>query len=237
MPDLSLRVRSWPPADRSLQASLTSRWTGGRLTFEFRRSSNDRAVHSACPSGDFHFSGTGHSGRDRSLLRQFRQLFSTVDRCGSAGRKWCGVPRSEAVTSRIESVNSISVETSADNQSALADFGWLLGSGGIFAGLLAGPAWWIAGTDGLIGVAVSAVLVLIPGCLAVVLQMCGGSRTSVAVASGAVRLAFVLSGVLVAKFFVTGFGMREFFVWLIAFYLFALAVETWLAFRRNSSVC
>ncbi|MFP6764062.1 MAG: hypothetical protein VB858_10595, partial [Planctomycetaceae bacterium] len=63
------------------------------------------------------------------------------------------------------------------------------------------------------------------------------SRTSVAVASGAVRLAFVLSGVLVAKFFVTGFGMREFFVWLIAFYLFALAVETWLAFRRNSSVC
>lgn len=132
-------------------------------------------------------------------------------------------------------MSATQAETPTTDPRAAADFGWLIGSGLVFAALLAGPAWWVAESRGLIGLAVSAALCLVPGCVALVLTVWGGPGVSLMFLSSGLRLGFVLTGSLVAKFLVTGYGMREFFVWLIVFYLFTLAVETWLAMRRNFS--
>lgn len=130
-------------------------------------------------------------------------------------------------------VESTSAESSTSTHSALADFAWLMGSGVVFAALLAGPAWWLAGPDGLTGLAVSAALCLIPGILTVLLRVVIADSASLLLAANGLRLAFVMTGAFVGRLFVTGDGLKEFFVWLIAFYLFTLAVETCLAFRRD----
>ncbi|MBC8289842.1 MAG: hypothetical protein H8E37_05950 [Planctomycetes bacterium] len=130
-------------------------------------------------------------------------------------------------------MSSTDVGAPTNDRSALAELGWLIGLGAVFAGVLAGPAWWLAGSKGLTGLAVSAALCLIPGCLAVLVRVRGGSSATVVLVSIGLRLAFVLTGALVARLLATDYGMREFFVWLIAFYLFTLAVETWFGFQRN----
>jgi hypothetical protein len=97
----------------------------------------------------------------------------------------------------------------------------------VFALLLAGPAWLVAETKGLIGLAVSAVLCTVPGCLVVAFKgLAGGSQATLILAAGGLRMFFVLLGALGAKFVVSGYGLKEFFVWLILFYLFTLAIET-----------
>lgn len=132
-------------------------------------------------------------------------------------------------------MSSTIVETPTDGRSAWTEFSWLIGMGAVFAGLLAGPAWWLAGSKGLTGLAFSAALCLIPGCAAVLVRVRGGSSATIVLVSIGLRLTFVMAGALAAKLLVTGYGMREFFIWLILFYLFTLAVETWFAFRRNST--
>jgi hypothetical protein len=127
------------------------------------------------------------------------------------------------------------VENSSPDRGPLAEFGWLFGLGIGFAAVLAGPAWWLAGSKGLTGLTVSAALCLIPGCLAVLFKAWAGDGAKVTLASSGLRLFFVMAGVLGAKIFATDYGMREFIVWLVAFYLFSLAVETWFSFQRNSS--
>lgn len=97
----------------------------------------------------------------------------------------------------------------------------------VFAFLLAGPAWLVAETKGLIGLGVSALLCTIPGCLVVAFKgLVGGSQATLILAAGGLRMFFVLLGALGAKFVVSGYGLKEFFVWLILFYLFTLALET-----------
>lgn len=127
------------------------------------------------------------------------------------------------------------MENSSPDRGPLAEFGWLFGLGIGFAAVLAGPAWWLAGSKGLTGLTVSAALCLIPSCLAVLFKAWAGDSATTTLVSSGLRLFFVMAGALVAKFVVTGYGMREFFVWLIVFYLFSLAVETWFSFRRNNS--
>lgn len=96
-----------------------------------------------------------------------------------------------------------------------------------FAVLLAGPAWLVAGSKGLIGLSAAAVLCTLPGCLVTGFRhLAGGSQATLMLAAGGIRMAFVLLGALVARFGTDGYGLREFFVWLILFYLFTLALET-----------
>lgn len=101
--------------------------------------------------------------------------------------------------------------------------------------LLAGPAWLIANEAGLIGVSAAAGLCLLPGYLAVTVRSWAGeSQSTFMLATGGIRLAFVLTGVLVVKFKWPDVGMSEFYVWLIAFYLLTLAFETQLAVREQA---
>lgn len=97
----------------------------------------------------------------------------------------------------------------------------------VFALVLAGPAWLLAGSKGLIGLAVAALLCTIPGCLVVAFKgLFGGSQATLILAPGGLRIFFVFLGALGAKFVVSGYGLKEFYVWLILFYLFMLALET-----------
>jgi hypothetical protein len=96
-----------------------------------------------------------------------------------------------------------------------------------FALLLAWPAWLMAEEKGLIGLAVSAVLCTAPGCLIVSFKsLVSGSKATLVLASTGLRMFVVMLGALVARFGVAGYGMREFFLWLILFYLFTLVLET-----------
>ncbi|NQV27734.1 MAG: hypothetical protein HQ518_25580 [Rhodopirellula sp.] len=97
----------------------------------------------------------------------------------------------------------------------------------IFTLVLAGPAWLVAESEGLIGLAAAAVLCTLPGCLVVAFKgLVGDSQATLVLAAGGLRMFFVLLGALTAKFVVTGYGLNEFFIWLILFYLFTLALET-----------
>jgi lysylphosphatidylglycerol synthetase-like protein (DUF2156 family) len=97
----------------------------------------------------------------------------------------------------------------------------------LFTLVLTGPAWLVAESKGLIGLVVAAVLCTVPGCLVVAFKgLVGDSQATLVLAAGGLRMFFVLLGALGAKFVVTGYGLKEFFVWLILFYLFTLILET-----------
>ena len=120
-------------------------------------------------------------------------------------------------------------QESDDNKSrsGLADAQWLVFVNVCFALLLAGPAWLMAEEKGLIGLAVSAVLCTAPGCLIISYKtLASGSKATLILVSGGLRMFVVMLGALVARFGVSGYGMREFFLWLILFYLFTLVLET-----------
>ena len=109
---------------------------------------------------------------------------------------------------------------------------FLLGGVGLWA-LLAGPAWLLAGTTGLIGLTIAAVLCLAPALATVAFEvMFAPSQNVLFLVSTGLRFGLVLGSALVAKTSRPEFGLREFFVWLIVFYLFTLAVETWLLLRK-----
>lgn len=112
-------------------------------------------------------------------------------------------------------------------ESGLSDVLKLILASLVFALLLAWPAWLTAESEGLIGLAAAAVLCTVPGCLVVAFKgLVSGSQATLVLAAGGLRMFFVLLGSLVAKFVVEGYGLKEFFVWLILFYLFTLALET-----------
>jgi hypothetical protein len=116
---------------------------------------------------------------------------------------------------------------SHERESVFADILRLLVASLLFTLLLTGPAWLVAGSKGLIGLASAAVLCTLPGCLVVAFKgLVSDSQATLVLAAGGLRMFFVLLGALVAKFVVVGYGLQEFFVWLILFYLFTLALET-----------
>ena len=116
---------------------------------------------------------------------------------------------------------------SPKHESVFADVLRLVVASLIFALVLAGTAWLVAEGKGLIGLVAATVLCTLPGCLVVALKgLVGDSQATLVLAAGGLRMFFVLLGALTAKFVVEGYGLKEFFVWLILFYLFTLALET-----------
>lgn len=109
----------------------------------------------------------------------------------------------------------------------------LLASVFFFWVVLVGPAWLVADLPGVIGLTVSGILCLVPGLIAVAIQeLLGGTRDTFALVAGGLRLGFVLLGALAAKSWWPEYGIKEFFAWLILYYLFVLAIETWLSVRK-----
>ena len=104
---------------------------------------------------------------------------------------------------------------------------WLALASVLFALLLAGPAWWVAGGDGLLGLAIATALCLLPGCLAMTLHRLVGDQSGMfELAVGGLRMLFVAAGAVAMQVTRPDLGMREFYVWLILLYVFTLAVET-----------
>ena len=95
--------------------------------------------------------------------------------------------------------------------------------------LLIGPAYFLAATDGLIGVSIAAGLCLVPGLLVLALSTilsASGSPAGAILSGNVLRMLFVLVGSLVVRSFLPTLGIREFIVWLLVFYLATLLAET-----------
>jgi hypothetical protein len=109
----------------------------------------------------------------------------------------------------------------------------VLGSGVLFWLVLALPAWLVAETQGLAGLSIAAGLCLVPGCLAAAAKTWWGlSHVAFFLVASGLRLSLAAGGALVAKTARPEFGLREFFVWLILFYLFVVAVESLVTLKR-----
>ena len=116
---------------------------------------------------------------------------------------------------------------------------WLLLAAAGLVAVCAGPAYYLAGPSGLEGLGYAAFLCLLPGGLALALQGLARTdalRVTLAMAASALRLMLVLAGVLFLRMSRPDLGVKEFFVWLILFYLATLAVETGLLLQSRSRV-
>ena len=104
--------------------------------------------------------------------------------------------------------------------------------------MLIGPAYFVAATDGLIGVSIAAGLCLVPGLLVLGLStMLGasGSPAGAILSGNVLRMLFVLVGSLVVRSFLPTLRIREFIVWLLVFYLATLLIETLFILRLSQS--
>lgn len=103
--------------------------------------------------------------------------------------------------------------------------------------LLVGPAYWLAGVAGVEGLSIAAVLCLLPGWLVFALGTLYGvaNNQAMIVLSGTVlRMLSVLFGALAVREFRPDLQFREFFVWLLVFYMATLLLETLLTVGNNS---
>ncbi len=124
-------------------------------------------------------------------------------------------------------------------QIALSRCAWLgLATVGLWL-LLLGPAWFVAGRDGLIGVSIAAALCVVPGWIvfwiAAAYGPAGGQVPLVILGGMALRMIFVFLGMVIVRSADQRLGFREFLVWLAAFYVALLAVETFLVVSRSNS--
>lgn len=116
---------------------------------------------------------------------------------------------------------------------AFRDALMVLGFGFLFWLVLALPAWLLAGTTGLVGLSISGGLCLVPGCLAAAAKTWWGlSHVAFFLVASGLRLFLAAGGALVAKTARPELGLREFFVWLILFYLCVVAVESLVTLKR-----
>ncbi len=104
----------------------------------------------------------------------------------------------------------------------------------LFWVLLIVPAWLVADLRGFVGLSVAAAMCLLPGVIALGCKswLAADSQSAFVLIASGLRLGIVLAGALAAKSLWPAFGFKEFFVWLVLFYLFVLAIETWLTVRR-----
>lgn len=125
-------------------------------------------------------------------------------------------------------------------QTALRRCLMLVGCSALLWVLLVGPAWALAGADGVEGLSYAALLCTIPGCLiflATLMPGAGGKQSPWVFLGGmSLRLVFVLVGTLIINSVRPGLGLREFLVWLGVYYMVTLAVETFIAVRQTSAV-
>jgi hypothetical protein len=122
---------------------------------------------------------------------------------------------------------------------AWARCGWLcLATLGLCV-VLVGPAWYLAGREGLIGLSAAAVMCVLPGLavfwIAASFGAAGTEVPLVILGGTLLRMAFVLLGMVIAQTLDPRLGFREFTIWLLVFYLFLLAVETCLVLLPTMS--
>jgi hypothetical protein len=123
-------------------------------------------------------------------------------------------------------------------QLAWSRCGWLaIATGGLWMLLLA-PAWFVAGREALVGLSAAALLCAIPGFivfwLAAAYGAAGAQVPLVILGATVLRMVFVFLGMIIVQSANHRLGMREFVVWLLAFYVVLLAVETLLVLPRPS---
>jgi hypothetical protein len=106
--------------------------------------------------------------------------------------------------------------------------------------LIAAPAWWLAGANGVEGAAWSALLCTLPGCvtLAAVDRLDDRKRPVFGMLLGTgLRLGMAAPGGFAVAWFRPELRAREFFLWLVLFYLITLAVETRLLLTERGGWC
>jgi hypothetical protein len=124
-------------------------------------------------------------------------------------------------------------------QLALSRCGRLAVATGALWVLLLGPAWLVAGREGLIGLSAAAILCAIPGFvvfwLASVYGPAGAQVPLVILGGTLLRMVFVFLGMVIVQSADPRLGLREFVIWLLAFYVVLLGVETLLVLPRPGS--
>ncbi len=99
--------------------------------------------------------------------------------------------------------------------------------GVVLWGLLAGPAWLLAGQDGLVGLTVAAAICLLAGVpILLFVGLLSNSQSMLPLLGSVLRLVFVFCGCLTVLELMPAWGFREFLIWLIIFYFVLLVVET-----------
>lgn len=99
--------------------------------------------------------------------------------------------------------------------------------GFVLWGLLVGPAWLLAGQDGLAGLTVAAAICLLAGVpILFFVGLLSNSQSMLPLLGSVLRLVFVFCGCLAVLEFMPAWGFREFLIWLIIFYFVLLVVET-----------
>jgi len=136
--------------------------------------------------------------------------------------------------SRIEASRVMSTQQ-AGIRGALIRCGWLTAAAvGLWAAMLF-PANLVAGSLGIEGLTIAALLCLVPGCLVFIIAAfftsTGTPLAFVVLAGTGLRMLTVLVGVLVLQSLRPELGMREFTVWAVLFYLAMLLTETLLIVR------
>lgn len=124
-------------------------------------------------------------------------------------------------------------------QTAWTRCGWLALAAAALWLVLLGPAWFVAGREGVIGLSAAAFLCVIPGWAVFWVAASFGSAGTevplVILGGTAFRMLFVLLGLVIAQTLDPRLGFREFIVWLLAFYLCLLAIETCLVLLPSTS--
>lgn len=95
--------------------------------------------------------------------------------------------------------------------------------------VLAGPAFWLAGTLGLEGLTYAAVLCWLPGCLllfAIPFFEFAKNKAYAFLAGSGLRMLVVLVATMVLHEVRADLGLRPFLSWLVVFYSVTLLVET-----------
>jgi hypothetical protein len=115
----------------------------------------------------------------------------------------------------------------------------LIAMTGLWAGL-AYPAWRVGGIDSFLACSISALLCTIPACLNVTwgarfVLLNPAERFRWMLWAKMVRLVFVLGGGFALYLLVPELVTVSFWVWVLVFYLPALALETWLLLPRAGS--
>ncbi|MBM4224753.1 MAG: hypothetical protein FJ167_08170 [Gammaproteobacteria bacterium] len=97
--------------------------------------------------------------------------------------------------------------------------------------VLAGPAYWLAGKLGLEGLAYSALLCWLPGCLlffAIPFFEFAQNKAFAFLVGSGLRMFVVLVATLLLHEFRADLGLKQFLSWLVVFYSVTLLVETFL---------
>jgi hypothetical protein len=100
--------------------------------------------------------------------------------------------------------------------------------------VLAVPAHFMAGVEGLQGLALSIGLCVVPGIVTLCLVPLLPHRHTAFLVGSSLRLVFALGGALVVRFMRPSFGLGEFYLWLLLCYLFALVFETQFVLKPKS---